>query len=54
MVFFVPVDIPLAPLLPARLSDAAEVTVDMDVLLEVIVEEMMLPSVVMTTTCVVT
>lgn len=54
IVFRVLLDMPDDPLLLPPLSEAAYVAVDVDVLLEVIVEEMVLPSVVMTVTWVVT
>ena len=54
MVFRVPLDMPVDPLLLPPLSEASDVEVDVDVLLDVIVEEYVLPSVVLTTTVVVT
>jgi len=54
MVFRVPLDMPEDPLLLPPLSEAADVAVDVDVLLEIMVEEMVLPSEVMTVTWVVT
>lgn len=53
-VFFVLEDIPLDPLLLPPLSDAALVPVEIDVLLDVLVVEKVLPSEVTSTTCVVT
>ena len=54
MVFRVPLDIPVDPLLLPPLSEASDVEVDVDVLLDVMVEENVLPSVVLTITVVVT
>ena len=52
MVFRVLVDMPLDPLLLLPLSEASDVELDVDVLLDVMVEEMVLPSLVRTVTAV--
>lgn len=54
MVFFVLDDMPLEPLLLLPLREAALVAVEVEVLLWIKVEEMVVPSVVMTVTWVVT
>jgi len=54
IVFFVPVDIPFEALLLSAESVATFVDVEVEVLLETLVEEMTLPSLVVTTTVVTT
>jgi len=53
-VFFVLLDIPFDASLLSALSVATDVEIDVDVLLETIVDEKVLPPAVLTITCVVT